>query len=104
MEDKMCAKHGNKVFLTKQRPCPVHTTTKKIEFGVCNWMASYQQIFLYKQNKNKNKYEILANRTLALLQKEQPTLNKLPLFEHEFLNNAKKVSFRFCSSSETQGQ
>lgn len=27
MEDKMCAKHGKKVFLTKQKPGSVHTTT-----------------------------------------------------------------------------
>ena len=52
-------------------------------------MASYQRILLQnkktKQNKNKNKYKILysANRTLTLLQKEQTTLYKLPLFEHE---------------------
>ena len=52
-------------------------------------MASYQQILLQKQkkkqNKNKNKYKILfsENRTLTLLQKEQTTLYKLPLFEHE---------------------
>ena len=29
MEDKMGAKHRKNVFLTKQRPGPVRTTTKK---------------------------------------------------------------------------
>ena len=110
MEDKVCAKHGKNVFLTKQRPRPVHTTTKKkwsLVF-VPEWLP-INRLFCKsktKPNKNKNKYESLysANKTLALLQKEQNTLNKLPLFQHEFLNNAKKVSFKFCSSSETQGQ
>ena len=27
MEDKMCAQHGKKVFLTKQKPGSAHTAT-----------------------------------------------------------------------------
>ena len=99
MEDKVCAKHGKNVFLTKQRPRPVHTTTKKNRVW-CLYLNGFLSTDFFakaKQNqtKPKNKYESLysANRTLALLQKEQNTLNKLPLFQHEFLNNAKKSKF-----------
>ena len=54
MEDKMCAKHGNKVFLTKQRPCPVHNTTKKNRVW-CLYLNGFLSTDFFVQTKQKQK-------------------------------------------------
>lgn len=62
MEDKVCAKHGKNVFLTKQRPRPVHTTTKKNRVW-CLYLNGFLSTDFFakvKQNQTKTKTNMKA--------------------------------------------